>query len=54
MKPAAERSYTCAHYREEMRLLGLRRRLEQGSPGPEEREELLREIELLERTMAMG
>lgn len=54
MKPAAQRTYTCAHYREEMRLLGLRRRLEQEGVTREERDRLLREIERLERSMAMG
>lgn len=54
MKPSRQRTYTCSDYREEMRLLGLRRRLEQEGVSGEERARLLREIERLERTLAMG
>ncbi len=54
MKPSPERTYTCSDYREEMRLLALRRRLEQGSDlTAEERRAIAREVEDLERSMAM-
>ncbi|MEW6486822.1 MAG: hypothetical protein AB1578_02785 [Thermodesulfobacteriota bacterium] len=54
MKSSRERTYTCSDYREEMRLLGLRRRLEQEGVSREERVRLLQEIEQLERNLAMG
>ena len=54
MNPSPKRTYTCSDYREEMRLLALRRRLERADDlGGEERQAILREIELLERSMAM-
>ncbi len=53
MKPSAQRTYTCADYRAEMRLLGLRRRLEEEGVGREERARLLREIEELERALGL-
>jgi hypothetical protein len=53
MKTPAGRKYTCNEYREEMRLLGLRRRLEQQSLSEDERAKLVAEIESLERAMAM-
>jgi len=45
--------YTCADYRDEMRLLGLRRRLEKQDLTEEERRRLLEEIVEIERRMAM-
>jgi len=52
--PSPRRTYTCADYREEMRLLSLRRRLERDPElSREELQVLIREIELLERAMAM-
>ena len=53
-KAPRKRRYTCSDYREEMRLLGLRRRLEQAGLPEEERRRLTEEIEALERTLAMG
>ncbi len=54
MKPSPLRTYNCSDYREEMRLLGLKRRLEHGALSPEERARLRREIDDLERAMALG
>ena len=45
--------YSCRDYREEMRLLGLKRRLAQENLPEEERRALIREIEKLESTMGM-
>ncbi len=53
MKPSPLRRYTCSDYREEMRLLGLRRRLEQEDLPPDERRRLEEEIRRLEREMGM-
>jgi len=46
-------TYTCLEYRAEMRLLGLRRRLEQEELTKEEREALIQEIRQLEAEMEM-
>ena|GEM_PF-1563119 len=46
-------TYTCLEYRTEMRLLGLRRRLEQQDLAKEEREALIQEIRQLEAEMEM-
>lgn len=54
MKSSRGRTYTCSDYREEMRLLGLRRRLEQEGLSRQERARLRKEIEQLERVLAMG
>ena len=54
MKPSPLRKYTCSDYREEMRLLGLKRRLEQDDLPEDERRRLADEIERIERAMAMG
>jgi hypothetical protein len=43
--------YTCAEYREEMMLLGLRRRLNDKDVSEEERRVIYREIERLEAEM---
>ena len=53
MKPSPLRTYTCSDYRDEMRLLALRRRLQETKPGQPERERLRAEIRELERAMAM-
>lgn len=56
MKGANEREkprYGCADYREEMRLMGLKRRLEQPGLSAEERESLRKEIAALERAMGL-
>ena len=46
--------YTCHEYREEMLLLGLRRRLEDPSLAEAEREEIIEEIKKLESAMGMN
>lgn len=45
--------YTCTDYREEMILLGLQKRLNQGNLTEEEKKEILREIEVIEKQMGM-
>lgn len=45
--------YTCREYREEMVLLGLRRRLEQKDLTEEERRRLRERLERLEADMEM-
>lgn len=45
--------YGCADYREEMRLMGLKRRLEQAGLPAEESENLKKEIAALERAMGL-
>jgi hypothetical protein len=45
--------YTCADYRKEMILLGLRRRLNEKDLTAEERERLMSEIRELEAEMGM-
>jgi hypothetical protein len=42
--------YTCNDYREEMILLGLNRRLYQQNISEEERKEILKEIEAIEKS----
>lgn len=54
MQPSPLRTYTCSDYREEMRLLALKRRLAQDGLTDEERRRVAAEIERLERAMAMG
>jgi len=46
--------YTCYEYREEMILLGLRKRLNSENLNEEEKEALLKEIEELEEKMGMN
>lgn len=53
MKPSPERTYTCSDYRQEMRLLGLKRRLEEAELSDEERARIEAEIRDLERQMGM-
>ncbi|MBW1682438.1 MAG: hypothetical protein JRF59_02360 [Deltaproteobacteria bacterium] len=48
-----ERNYTCTDYREEMRLLGLKRRLREEELSKEERAEVLEEIARLEAGLEM-
>jgi hypothetical protein len=48
---AKKSTYTCADYRQEMILLGLRRRLAQGSLSAEERRAILEEIRKLEAVL---
>ncbi|MHB8763761.1 MAG: hypothetical protein ACYDA8_05395 [Deferrisomatales bacterium] len=53
MKPSPLRTYTCTDYRDEMRLLALKRRLAGDELGEEERRALAAEVERIERAMAM-
>ncbi len=53
MNKEKRKKYTCNEYRQEMRLLGLKRRFEQDNLSQEERQRIRQEIESLERTMAM-
>ena len=53
MKPSPLRSYGCADYRDEMRLLALRRRLQELQPENPERDRVREEIRVLERAMEM-
>ena len=46
--------YTCVDYRSEMKLLGLKRRLEDENLSEEEKTRILEEIEELEEEMKMG
>jgi len=46
--------YTCADYRSEMKLLGLKRRLEEENLSEEERAQIVREIKELEKEMQMN
>ena len=45
--------YTCREYREEMVLLGLKRRLAQKDLSEEERKAIIEEIQKLESAMEM-
>ena len=45
--------YTCADYREEMILLGLKRRLRQEDLGEEEKNAILYQIRKIEKDMAL-
>lgn len=46
--------YTCVEYREEMRLLGLQRRLAEADLTAEQREEILKQIKVLEVCMGIA
>ncbi len=46
--------YTCVDYRSEMKLLGLKRRLEEESLTEEERAQIVQEIKELEEEMEMN
>ena len=46
-------NYTCNDYREEMILLGLRRRLASENLGEEEKTELMRKIKKYEKNMGI-
>jgi hypothetical protein len=46
--------YTCVDYRSEMKLLGLKRRLEEENLSEEERARIVREIRELEKKMDMN
>ncbi len=46
--------YTCAHYRSEMKLLSLKRRLEEENLSEEERAQIVQEIKELEKKIDMN
>ena len=46
--------YTCVDYRSEMKLLGLKRRLEEENLSEEERAQIVQEIKELEKKMDMN
>jgi len=46
--------YTCVDYRSEMKLLGLKRRLEEENLTEEERAQIVQEIKELEEEMEMN
>ena len=46
--------YTCVDYRSEMKLLGLKRRLEEENLSKEERAQIVQEIKELEKKMDMN
>jgi hypothetical protein len=46
--------YTCVDYRSEMKLLGLKRRLEEENLTEEERAQIAQEIKELEKEMEMN
>jgi hypothetical protein len=45
--------YTCADYREEMMLLGLKRRLEAGDLSEEETHSIQEQVAAIEKSMGM-
>jgi len=45
--------YTCVDYRSEMKLLGIKRRLEEENLSEEERAQIVQEIKDLEKEMDM-
>ena len=46
--------YTCVDYRSEMKLLGLKKRLEEENLNEEEKTRIIEEIDELEEEMKMG
>jgi len=46
--------YTCVDYRSEMKLLGLKKRLEEENLSEEKRAQIIREIKELEREIKMN
>jgi len=46
--------YTCVDYRSEMKLLGLKRKLEEENLTEEERAQIVQEIKELEKEMEMN
>lgn len=46
-------SLSCEEYRDEQQLLALKKRLSEDEAGPEEREEIERRIQELERKLGM-
>ncbi len=53
IKPNKKGKYTCNEYREEMILLGLRKRLFAKGLTPEEKESILKEIAKVEKQMGI-
>ena len=51
---AGKSIYTCTEYREEMILLGLKRRLANQALSDAEKKELMKEIKQLEKQMGMA
>ncbi|MDJ0815124.1 MAG: hypothetical protein QNJ58_02935 [Desulfobacterales bacterium] len=48
-----ENTYTCGDYREEMRLLGLKKRMKEEMLGPDEKESIEAEIAELEKALQL-
>ena len=48
-----KRPYTCADYREEMMLLGLKKRLEAGDLSEEETQSIQEKVAAIEKSMGM-
>ena len=48
------KTYTCSDYREEMRLLGLKKQLNEKNLSPTEKQVLEAEIAKLEKTLQMN
>ncbi len=53
MKPDPRRTYTCSDYRDEMRLLALKRRIERERLAEDERLRLEEEIGRLQQRMGI-
>jgi hypothetical protein len=53
MAGAKRSTYTCNDYREEMILLGLQRRLNRGDLTEEEKKQILKDIEVIEKQMGL-
>ncbi|GAB6096487.1 hypothetical protein JCM14469_27400 [Desulfatiferula olefinivorans] len=53
MAGAKSSTYTCSDYREEMILLGLQRRLNRGNLTEQEKKDILKEIEAVEKQMGL-
>jgi hypothetical protein len=53
VKPSPLRTYGCADYRDEMRLLAMKKRLAAMAPGDPERERVRDAVRALEQALAM-
>ena len=53
MEKTGPSNYTCRDYREEMQLLGLKRRLQQNGLAPAEKAVIEAEIEKLEKALKL-
>jgi uncharacterized protein YfkK (UPF0435 family) len=49
-----KKQYTCSDYREEMRLIGLRKRLNEENLSPTEKQIIAAEIARLEKTLQLN